>query len=69
MTVQLSLCRTCGVIMTLLVLFFHRFSLEEKQGAMRDLIKKEKVLRSESKLAEMVDLIGPKGRVGRTLSH
>ena len=35
---------------------------------MRDLIKKEKVLRSESKLAEMVDLIGPKGRVGGVFS-
>ena len=42
----------------------YRFSLEEKQSAMRDFMKKEKVLRSESKLAEMVDLIGPKGRVG-----
>ena len=30
---------------------------------MRDLIKKEKVLRSESKLQDMANLIGPKGRV------
>ena len=42
---------------------YFRFSLEEKQSAMRDLMKREKVLRSESRMVEMVDLIGPKGRV------
>ena len=29
-------------------------------------MKKEKVLRSESRMTEMVDLIGPKGRVCKT---
>ena len=42
---------------------YFRFSLEEKQSAMRDLMKREKVLRSEGRMVEMVDLIGPKGRV------
>jgi hypothetical protein len=41
---------------------FCSLSKEEKQAAMKEIIKQEKLFRSEGKLLEMETLLGPKAK-------
>lgn len=44
------------------MIVFSSMSKEEKQAAMKEITKQEKQLRSEGKLQELEELLGPKVR-------